>query len=97
MFGVKRPSPMHAHQIVVDHGPDLVVAQQRQRIQLMRRAESIEEMDERDAGLQRRSLCDQRRVMRLLHGAGRKLRETARAHRHNIGMIAEDRQGLRRH
>ena len=73
-----------------------VVGEQRQLVELVRGAEPVEEMQERDARLERRGLRDQRRVVRLLHRAGGQQRKAGRARRHHVGMVAEDRQRLRR-
>ena len=67
MFGVQRAPAMGADQIIIDHRPDVGVAQQIQRVQLVRRAEAVEEMQERDPRLQRGHLRKQGGVMRVLH------------------------------
>ena len=96
MLGRERAPAMRAHQVVVDHCADLIVGEERDRVDLVRGAESVEEMQERDARCERRGLRDQRRVVRLLHRAGREQGEPRRARRHHVGMVAEDRQRLRR-
>ena len=60
---------MRAHQIVADHRADVGLAQQAQRVNFVRGAESVKKMQERNACLQRRRLGDQGVVMRLLHRA----------------------------
>src|SRR5208282_5975851 len=57
VFRVKRSGSMGAHQIVADHGADVGVAQQAQSVDLMRGAEPVEEMQERNACLQRSGLA----------------------------------------
>ena len=52
---------------VVDHRSNVGVAEQIQRVQFVRGAEAVEEMQERHAQIERRHLCDQRAIVRLLH------------------------------
>ncbi len=94
MFRVQRPGPMRSHQIVVDHRADLLVGQQLDRVQLVRGAEAVEEMQHGHARFQRHRLGDQRHVMRFLHAGGAQQGEAGGAHRHDVGMVAEDRQRL---
>ncbi len=85
---------MGKDQIVVDHRPDLVVGEQRQLVDLVRGAKAVEEMDERDARLEGRGLSDQGEIVRFLHRAGGELGEPGRPHRHDVGVVAEDREAL---
>ena len=96
MLGIERAIPVRAHQILPDHRPDLRIGQQRQLVELVRGPEAVEEMQERDARLQRRGLRDQRGVVRLLHRGGGQQGKPGRARRHHVGVVAEDRQRLRR-
>ena len=63
---------------------------------LVRGAETVEEMQHRDAPGQRRGSGDSRHVVRFLHRVRGKQRETRGARRHHVGMVAEDRQRMRR-
>ena len=60
---------MLANQIVADHRSNLFVREKVERVEFMRGAKPIEEVKKRDARLERRRLCYQRRVVRLLHGS----------------------------
>ena len=61
----------------------------------MRGAEAIEEMQKRNARLQRGGMRDEREILRFLHGSRAEHRPTGRARRHDIAVIAEDRKRLR--
>ena len=67
-----------------------------ERVELVRGAEAVEEMQERNARLQRRGLRDQRRIVGLLHRSGRQHGKARGTRRHHIRVVAEDRQRLRR-
>ena len=87
---------MRAHQLVVDHEAHVVEAQLFDLGDLVRSAEAIEEMQERNARLQGRGVRDQRHVHGFLHRIGRQQRKAGRPDRHGVLMIAKDRQRLRR-
>ena len=72
---VERAGAMGPHEVIVDHGADLRIVEKEKRVQLVAGAETIEEMQERNARGQRGDLRHQRRVVRLLHRAGRQQRE----------------------
>ncbi len=61
----------------------------------MRSAETVEEMQHRDAPGQRRGRGDHRHIVRFLHRIGRQQREAGGARRHHVRMVAEDRQRMR--
>ena len=84
-----------ANQIVVDHGAHIVKAELFNLGNFMRGAEAIEEMQEGNARLQRRGMCNQGQVHRLLHRVRREQGESRLASGHGIGVIAKDGQGLR--
>ncbi len=87
---------MRPHQIVVDHGADIGITDERQRVDLMRGAEPIEEMHERHPRFERRRLRDQRHVVGFLHRVRRQHGKAGGTHGHDIGMIAENRKRLGR-
>ena len=58
---------MGADQFVRDQRPDVIIAKERQGIELVRGPEAVEEMEERHARLKRRRLRDQCRIMGFLH------------------------------
>ena len=94
VFGAERAGAMGADEIVVDQLPDLRVADEEQRVDLVRGAEAVEEMDERHARFERRHLGDQSHVVRFLHGGRGQHGKARGARRHHVGMVAEDREGL---
>ena len=81
----------------------VAVEQRRQRgfvdqfdlLDLVRGAETVEEVQERNAGLQRHEVRDAGEVHDLLHRRGGQHRESGLARGHHVLMIAEDRQRLR--
>ena len=88
---------MSAHQIIVDHRPQIIIGQLFDLGDFMRGAEAIEEMQEWHTRFQRGSLGDQGHVMRFLHRAGWHHRPAALAGGHHIRVIPEDGQGMRGH
>ena len=90
----QRAAAMGANEIVADHRAHLGVREQRELVHLVRGAESVEEMHERNAAFEGRRLGDQGEVVSLLHRTGAEQGEAAGADRHHVGMVAEDRQRL---
>ena len=74
----------------------VVVGEQLDRVQLVRGSEPVEEVHERNPRLERRGLRDQREVVGLLHRGRGEQREARLADGHHVGVVAEDRQPLRR-
>ena len=97
MLRIERARPVSAHQVVVDEGPDVLVAQHLQGIDLVRGAEAVEEVDEGNARAQSGRLRDQRAVVSLLDRSRGQRGKARAAHRDHVGMVAEDGQRLRRH
>ena len=62
---------------------------------LVRRAETVKRMQERDPRLQRRSLRNQPQVHDFLDGVREKHAPASAARRHHVAMVAEDRQRMR--
>jgi hypothetical protein len=62
---------------------------------LVRGAETVEEVDHRNAPGQRRRLGDQREILRLLRRVGGEHGATGGAAGHDVGVIAKDRQRVR--
>ena len=92
MVGIERAAAMGADQIVVDHRADVGFIDQRQRVDLVRGTEAVEEMHERNARFQRGRLGDQCHVVRFLHRVRSQHGEARGAGGHDVRMIAEDRQ-----
>ena len=93
---IQSTSAMRQHQIVADHGADVVIGEHGELVDFMRSAEAIEEMDERQPRFQGRGMGDQRHVVGFLHRVGGQQAEAGRPHRHHILMIAENGQALGR-
>ncbi len=75
---------------------DLVIRDLVILVNFMRGAESVEELQERNAGLVGGEVGDERKVHLLLHGSRREKSETGIAAGHHVGMIAEDGERLSR-
>ena len=95
MFGVERAGAVGADQFVRDQRPDVIVAKERQGIELVRGPEAVEEMEERHARLKRRRLRDQCRIMGFLYVGRGNEREAGGSGGHDVGMVAKDRQRRR--
>ena len=93
---IQRTGAVRTNQILVDHVSDLLIRQQHDLADLVRSPKAVKEVDERHARLQRRGLGDQRHVVRFLHRRGSQLRKAGIADGGDVGMVAEDRQTLRR-
>jgi len=90
--GGQRPLAMRRHEFNRQQREQFVVRDQSDLGDFVRRPESIEEVQERDAGAQRGELPDGREIMGLLDRARRQHGEPRLAARHHVGMIAENRQ-----
>jgi hypothetical protein len=87
-------TPVRKHQVLADHFPNLFVGKNRDFVELVRSAETVEEVNKGNSGFQCGGLCNQRHILRLLNRGGGEHRETGRARRHDVGVIPEDGQGL---
>jgi hypothetical protein len=92
----QRPSAVRADQLLGHQRAQVVVGEQLDGVELVRGPEAVEEVHERHARLQRGGLRDQREVVRLLDRRRGQQREARLPHRHHVGVVAEDRQPLRR-
>ena len=81
---------MRVDQIVGDHGLDVVVGELFDLLHLVRRPEAVEEVDERHARLQGRSLRNQGHIHDLLHRTRADEAEAGRTHSHHVAVVAED-------
>ena len=88
--------PVGPHQVIVDQGADGGVGQALDLVDLVGGAEAVEEVDEGHPALQGRRLGDEGEVHHLLHRGRTEQSEAGGATGHDVGMIAEDRQGLSR-
>ena len=96
MIGRERPLAMLEDAIHIDERAHVVFVEHFDLVDLMRGAEAVEEMQERDARLERSGVCDERHVHGLLHGIGGKHGEAGSAAGHHIRMVAEDRERVSR-
>ena len=92
----ERPAAMRPHELLGHQRAQVVVGEQLDRVQLVRGSEPVEEVHERHPGLERRGLRDEREVVGLLNRGRGEQREARLADRHHVGVVAEDRQPLRR-
>ncbi len=73
------------------------VIEQRDLVQLVRGAEAIEEVQERNTGVQRGRMRDRGEVVRLLRRRRGEHGEAGRPRGHHVTVVTEDRQGLGGH
>ena len=95
--GVSARSPVLLDQLVREHRAQVVVGQLLDLRDLVGGAESVEEVEERDARAKAGGLADQRHVVRFLDRSGGEHREAGLAAGHHVGVVAEDREGVRGH
>ena len=82
------------HEILVIHRSEVFVAQLLDLVDLVRGAEAVKDVQERDACLERGRVGDRRHVHYFLDGAGKELRPTGAARRHDVAMVAKDGETL---
>ena len=88
---------MRAYQFFGQQLANVVIGEHLDRVELVRGPKTVEEMDERHAGDERRGVRHQREIVSLLHRRRGQQCEPGLAHRHHVGVVAEDRQPLRGH
>ena len=74
----------------IDHGREVVGRRHLDRGDLVTGAEAVEEVEERNSGIERRGVCNRGEVGGFLHAAGAQHREARGAGRHHVAVIAED-------
>jgi len=79
-----------------DEFAQLVVGNDFDLVDFVRSAETVKEVHEGHAGFQRRVLRDRRHVLRFLNVVGAQHGETRLTASHNVGMVAENGQGVSR-
>ena len=97
MIGAERALAVRGDQLVRQHRPDVVVGEFLHLGHFVRRAEPVEEVDQREARSQGGRLADQREVVGLLHRAARQQRAAGLPDGHDVGVVAEDRQRVGGH
>ncbi len=97
MIRAERPSPVLPDEAIVDQGPEVRLLDRFDLVDLVRCAEAVEEVQERDACPERRGVGDERHVLGLLDRRRAQHREPGRSSGHHVAVIAEDRERVRRH
>ena len=90
------PPAMRPHEVLGHQRAQVVVGEQLDRVELVRGPEPVEEVHERHPGPEGRGLGHERQVVCLLNRGRCEQREAGLADRHHVGVVAEDRQPLRR-
>ena len=85
---------MSAHQIVVNHRPQIVRRELFDLGHFVRGPKTIEEMYKRQTGFQGSGLGNQGHVHHRLHGMRSQHREAGSPHGHHVLVVAKDRQPL---
>ena len=88
--------PMSEDVVVTHQRGEIVVVDDADLVDLVARAEPVEEVQERHPGPQRRGVRHEREVVRLLHRSRRQHRPARGAGVHHVGVVTEDRQGMGR-
>ena len=68
---VHRPLPELVNVLLIDHRPNVFGIEHLDLVHFVRRAKSVEEVQERHAGLERGGVRDHRQIVNLLHRIGR--------------------------
>ena len=95
VLGVQRLGAELRQRLAVEQRGERLVGHRLDLVYLVRGAEAVEEVHEGDAPLYRREVRDAADVHDFLHAAGRELREAALAAVHDVGVVAENREGVR--
>ncbi|OPZ70443.1 MAG: hypothetical protein BWY83_01636 [bacterium ADurb.Bin478] len=93
----KAAQTMGHYQLIIDHGAQVGLVQSLDLLHLVRGAEAVKKVNERNPRLQSGGLGDQGKVMGLLHRIGGDQPPTRGAHRHDVAVVAENRQGMGGH
>ena len=96
MLRSHRPFGMGLDRALVDHRPQHVIGNQLEIIDLMRGAESVKKMQKRNPRSQRGRVRDTGQVVGFLNARRGKQREAGLTHRHDIRVIAKNREGMGR-
>ena len=97
LVGIEPPFPVSENTVDGDHVDDVLITELLDLVHFVRRAESVEEMEERDPRFERCRVRDQREIVRFLYGRARQHRPPGHPGRHHVAVIAEDRKGMGRH
>ncbi len=80
--------------LIADQGPQIVVFEKGDLVDLVRGSEAVEEVEERHARPERGGMRHEGEVVRLLDGAGREHRPPRRPGVHHVAVVTEDREGV---
>ena len=94
LHGVQGAGAELGQRFLVDQRSQVLVVQLLDLLDLVRGTETIEEVDERDARLNRREMGHARQIHHLLHGALAQHGEARLAARHHVLMVAKDTQRM---
>ena len=94
--GRQAAGPEREDIFLADERPDIGLIEHGDLVDLVRGPEAVEEVEERDPRPERRGMRDQREVVRFLDRARREHRPAGRAGVHDVAVVAEDREGMRR-
>jgi hypothetical protein len=97
MIGVEGAAAVRQDQLVIDQRTQVVVRQQADLGHFVRRAEAVEEVQERQPRCQSGRLSNRCQIVRLLHRARGQHGKSGGARRHHIRVVAEDAQRLGGH
>jgi hypothetical protein len=95
MVGREAPSAVGRHLVFGQQRSQVFVRERFNFRDLVRRPEAVEEVHEWHTGLERRRVRDRGKVLCLLHGRGAEHCEAGGAACHNVGVVAENGQGVR--
>ncbi|CSP97629.1 Uncharacterised protein [Shigella sonnei] len=92
MFRVERPGAMSINFGLRHEIKNRVIGQRDNFVDFVGRAETIKEMNKWHAAFQRRDVRNESKVLRFLDVCRTQHRATRLAHRHDVGMIAKNRE-----
>ena len=96
VVGRERAGAVGGDELGVEERAYVVLGEAIDRVELVRRSEPVEEVEEGDSRAQGRGVSNQCEVLRLLDGGGAEEREARRSGRHHVGVVAEDRERVGR-
>ena len=96
MFGVKRTGAETVDVGEVDEGFDFVVLDDVDFAHFVRGSEPVEETDERHGGFEGGQMRDKAHIHNFLHRVGSQHREARLTASHNVGVVAENAECVRR-
>ena len=92
MLGIKRVRAEGVERVPVQQALKILIRDLLDLVDLVGRAESVKEMQERNAPLDGRKVSDAREIHHFLDAARAKKRKAGLPAVHDVGMIAEDRK-----